>query len=118
MRKKIIIKKKISFLFFYLTFVRCCGLVSIGAKQRRLGDGVIFCKHDWNNCSIIYCVWISSILLQWIIFNNNSSIWWRFFKERPFIAAFIHAHASRLGRIVNVFNSINTKNWIKKKINK
>ena len=38
-------EKKNIISMFYFTFVRrrccCCGLVSMGAKQRRLGDGVM-----------------------------------------------------------------------------
>ncbi len=81
-------------------------LVLIGAKQRRVGDGWISCKHDWNKCSIVRWVWIRSCLLQWIMLNINSSIWWIL---RPLIAAFIQAQHRILGNIVNVFNSINTK---------
>jgi hypothetical protein len=44
---------------------------------------------------------------------NNSSICGRVFNERPLIAALIHPHASRLGRMVIVFNSKYRKTRIK-----
>jgi hypothetical protein len=84
-------------------------IVSIGAKQRRVGDGIISCKHVWNNCSIRRWVWSRSSFLQWIILNNKSSIWWWFIIQRPFNAALIQAQQRILGNMVNVFNSTSEK---------